>query len=136
MPKKNRLKLEGPPRPSRLTGHDLPRTLYVRLFFIVRNAIARCTNPDWPRYADYGGRGINVHRPWLEDKTKFIDYLCTLPGHDDRDLVLDRTNNNKGYRPGNLRFVTRSESQFNRRRFSHRLKRGDDGRFIKKSHSK
>jgi hypothetical protein len=39
----------------------------------------------------------------------------TLDGWDKPKLELDRTDVNKGYEPDNLRFVTRSENQRNRR---------------------
>lgn len=78
-------------------------------------AIVRCTNPHHPRYNDWGGRGINVYPDWLSNQSLFIEYLATLDGSDDPVLVLDRIDNDKGYEPGNLRFVTRSVSQQNQR---------------------
>jgi hypothetical protein len=39
----------------------------------------------------------------------------TLNGWDKPELELDRIDVNKGYEPDNLRFVTRSENQRNRR---------------------
>jgi hypothetical protein len=39
----------------------------------------------------------------------------TLDGWDKPELELDRIDVNKGYEPDNLRFVTRSENQRNRR---------------------
>jgi polyhydroxyalkanoate synthesis regulator phasin len=39
----------------------------------------------------------------------------TLDGWDKPKLELDRIDVNKGYEPDNLRFVTRSENQRNRR---------------------
>lgn len=78
------------------------------------SAIDRCTNENHPRYADWGGRGIAV---WFSDKVSFFEYLLTLDGHDDFSLVLDRIDNDKNYEPGNLRFVTKSESEKNRRKW-------------------
>lgn len=82
----------------------------------VRAAIARCTNKRHPDYAGCGGRGIKVYEPWLWNPRAFVQYLMTLPDHDDPYLLLDRIDNDGHYEPGNLKFSTPSESQYNRRR--------------------
>lgn len=94
----------------------LPRPHRVRLRVKVRHAILRCTRPAHPGYGNYGGRGICVCEQWLGDPVEFVLYLATLPGWDDPSLMLDREDNDGHYEPGNLRFVTRRESQANRRR--------------------
>lgn len=86
-----------------------------RLLDAVQNAISRCTNPEHSRYDDWGGRGIKIHAPWLEDQYLFVEYLATLTGFDNQSLLLDRIDNDGDYAPDNLQFVTRSESQLNRR---------------------
>lgn len=86
-----------------------------RFLGIVANAIARCTNPEHRRYKDWGGRGIKIHQPWIDDHAAFVEYLTTLEGSGNSKLVIDRIENDGHYEPGNLRFVTRSESQLNRR---------------------
>lgn len=86
-----------------------------RLRDAVDNAIYRCTNPDHPRYNDWGGRGIKVYDQWIDSPSLFVEYLATLDGWDNSLLVLDRIDNDKHYEPGNLRFVTRSVSQQNQR---------------------
>lgn len=75
----------------------------------------RCHNPNDSAYANYGGRGIRVHEPWLKDKAAFLRYVLTLDGWDEPRLELDRIDVNKGYEPGNLRFITRKENVNNRR---------------------
>ena len=89
--------------------------IYTKLRLAANSAVYRCTNPLNARYKDYGARGITVYQPWVDDRRLFIAHLATLPGHDDYELWLDREDNNKGYEPGNLRFVARSVSQCNRR---------------------
>lgn len=91
---------------------SIPRLFRAR----VNAAINRCTNPGHSRYRDYGGRGICVCVEWLEDRIKFAEYLMSLPGWDDESLVIDRINNDGNYVPGNLRFVSRSESNRNQRK--------------------
>lgn len=77
--------------------------------------VSRCCNPTNKLFENYGGRGIKVHGPWLEDRLLFFQYALTLPGWDDDTLYLDRTNNDGHYEPGNLRLITPSESTRNTR---------------------
>lgn len=74
----------------------------------------RCYNPQHPRYSRYGGRGITVYDEWRNDLAKFIRYVTTLPGWDIRTNEIDRIDNNLGYIPGNLRFVSTKENNRNR----------------------
>ena len=81
----------------------------------INSVIYRCTNSKCKAYVDYGGRGISVYVPWIEDRVAFLRYLVTLPGWDNPDLELDRRDNDGNYEPGNLRFVTRKQNIGNRR---------------------
>src|SRR3974390_513045 len=56
-------------------------------------------------HRDYGGRGIGVYRAWRKDRRAFLAYLVTLSGWDEPLLEIDRIDNEKGYEPGNLRFI-------------------------------
>lgn len=87
-----------------------------RVVHAVYNAISRCTNIKHRRYADWGGRGIEVCPEWFLSPIAFCEHLVSLPGYDDPLLILDRIDNDGHYEPGNLRWATRSESQKNRRR--------------------
>jgi hypothetical protein len=51
---------------------------------------------------------------------EFLRYLVGLDGWDQPALQLDRIDNNGGYVPGNLRFVTRSVNMANKRRITAR----------------
>jgi hypothetical protein len=82
--------------------------------------IVRCTNPKSSVYPDYGGRGIKVHPAWLENRVEFLRYLVGLDGWDVPELQLDRIDNSRGYEPGNLRFVTRSQNMSNKRKIKAR----------------
>lgn len=66
----------------------------------------RCHNPNDSGFRNYGGRGIQVHAPWREDRAAFLAYVASLPGWDVPELQLDRIDNDKGYEPGNLRFIS------------------------------
>lgn len=75
----------------------------------------RCHNPNDRGYPNYGARGIHLYKPWRTDKAAFLRYVVTLEGWDQPHLELDRIDVNKGYEPGNLRFVSRRENVLNRR---------------------
>lgn len=80
--------------------------------------IQRCTNPNNPDYADYGGRGIGVCKRWRESFVAFYKDVKTRPS---TTHELDRwPDNDAGYRPGNVRWATRSE-QVNNTRANHFL---------------
>lgn len=91
-----------------------------RLLDRISAIIVRCTNPKSSVYPDYGGRGIGVHQPWVEDRVAFLRYLVGLDGWDQPELQLDRRDNSRGYEPGNLRFVTRSANMSNKRKLKAR----------------
>lgn len=111
---------------------EMPMDLYNRLVLSVDNAIRRCTDKNHRQWNSYGGRGIAIYPPWLENKKEFVKYLATLSGCNDTEKVLDRINNEEGYLPGNLRFVSYSVSSLNRRKFSHKQKHDSCGRFYRK----
>lgn len=81
-----------------------------------RSLIQRCTNPKHPVYKDYGGRGITVCRRW---RASFSDFLADVGPRPDPKHEIDRINNDHGYEPGNVRWVTRSEQARNTRRTRH-----------------
>lgn len=74
--------------------------------------IQRCTNPKNPRWKDYGGRGIRVCDAWRASFDAFLADVGPRPGP---DRSIDRIDNDGHYEPGNIRWSTRSEQQFNRR---------------------
>jgi hypothetical protein len=97
-----------------------------RLLNRIASCIGRCTLPSNKQWHHYGGRGITVHPAWAWDRGEFLRYIITLPGWDDPGLELDRVENNKGYEPGNLRFISRRDNMLNRRKISHLQQRVQD----------
>lgn len=73
--------------------------------------IARCSRPDHPRFADYGGRGIEVCRRWRDDFWAFVSDMGERPA----GLSLDRIDNDRGYSPDNCRWADASTQARNRR---------------------
>jgi hypothetical protein len=89
-----------------------------RLLSRISAAVRRCTNPSDSNYYAYGGRGIRVHEIFLQDRLCFLAYLACLPGWDNPDLEMDRIDVNRGYEPGNLRFISSSDNRRNKRKLS------------------
>lgn len=70
----------------------------------------RCTKPSCSAWHRYGGRGITMHKPWINSFDKFYSYIGDPP----TDLhTIDRINNDRGYVPGNVRWATRKEQSNN-----------------------
>jgi hypothetical protein len=76
-----------------------------------RKMIARTTNPNDPRYADYGGRGITVCDRWKS----FDGFVEDMGPTFSPALTLDRIDNDRGYEPGNCRWATVIEQARNKR---------------------
>lgn len=74
--------------------------------------IQRCTNPNWRRYRDWGGRGITICPQWRQDFSKFLMDMGPKPS---LEYSLDRIDNSGNYEPGNCRWATRSQQRRNRR---------------------
>lgn len=83
-----------------------------KLYAVWSNMIQRCINPNYPRYKNYGGRGIEVCDEW-RDYAKFSKW-AKENGYDQK-LQIDRINNNGNYCPDNCRFVTARDNCYNRR---------------------
>ena len=75
----------------------------------------RCRDESYPRWKDYGGRGITITDRWHDSYTAFRDDVLAEIGGHPPGLTLDRKDNDRGYEPGNVRWATRSEQQKNRR---------------------
>lgn len=83
-----------------------------RLYEIWRQMRYRCENPNNQAYEKYGARGITVCDEW-HDFAQFRAWA--IDNGYDENLSIDRIDNDKGYCPGNCRWVS-SYVQMNNRR--------------------
>ena len=70
----------------------------------------RCRNPNHPKFARYGGRGITVCDEWANSFDAFYSHVGEPPT---AKHTLDRIDNNRGYEPGNVRWATRKQQSNN-----------------------
>jgi len=83
---------------------------YTPEYTLYHNARARCRNLNHPRYADYGGRGIEFRFNSFEE---FYAEVGERPTDD--IYTLDRIDNNGHYEKGNLRWATLQQQNQNTR---------------------
>ena len=82
-----------------------------KLYAVWHGMNYRCYEPTCRAYHNYGGRGITVCRAWREFEP-FYRWAVVgwKPG-----LMIDRVNNNSGYRPSNCRWADRETQNWNKR---------------------
>lgn len=62
----------------------------------------RCYNQNSNSYKNYGAKGVTICKEWLNDSQAFLDYIGKRPSP---KHSLDRINKNKGYEPGNIKWL-------------------------------
>jgi hypothetical protein len=84
------------------------------LYATWRGMIRRCEDPKAAGWVNYGGRGITVCEPWHDYKV-FETWILENLGPRPDGMTLDRINNNRPYKPGNVRWATWAEQLRTRR---------------------
>lgn len=72
----------------------------------------RCMNKKCHKYADYGGRGIQICERW---RNSFVAFLEDMGPRPSTDHSIERKNNDGNYDPGNCHWATRQEQGCNKR---------------------
>lgn len=78
-----------------------------------RGMNSRCHCKGDGSYKHYGGRGITVYPAW-RGRGNFPEFLAYMGPKPDPSYEIDRIDGEKGYEPGNVRWVTRSENSRNK----------------------
>lgn len=98
-------------RKQKSTKHGCSRSRYYRIWSDIKD---RCFNKNNKYYKDYGERGIDMYKEWVNNPVLFIEYILKLENSNTETYSIDRIDNDKGYYPDNLRFackVTQSNNQ-------------------------
>lgn len=89
--------------------HGQSRTVLFKLWGTIKS---RCSNPNFPSFHNYGGRGIKVCAEWEHNFKQFAVDMGERPFE---DAEIDRIDNSKGYSKENCRWTTPLINSRNRR---------------------
>lgn len=86
-----------------------------RLRYIYDNMKSRCCNKNNKEYKNYGGRGITIHKDWLDKDNGFENfYNWAIDNGYSKDLSIDRIDVDGNYEPSNCKWSNFQEQMNNR----------------------
>lgn len=95
--------------------HNETRT---SMYYLWQKIKQRCYSTSSKKdYANYGGRGISVYAPWINNYQMFRDYVKLNLGERPDKYSLDRIDNDGNYEPNNIRWASFTTQNNNRRPF-------------------
>jgi hypothetical protein len=103
------LRVESSRETGRKTKHGVHKSPEYNSWQCMKN---RCLSPTDKSYANYGGRGIHIHQPWLESFDQFLMDVGRKPF---ANYTLDRIDTNGHYEPGNVRWSSVRDQCNNKR---------------------
>lgn len=99
-----------------------------RFYDIWCGVIKRCTNENASNYKGYGGRGIKVCNRWNEfinfKKDMYNDYLQASNKYGEKNISIERLNNDGNYDKANCVWATRKTQNNNSRQVTKYLWKG------------
>jgi len=75
----------------------------------------RMTNPKNPEYQNYGGRGLTFGEGMETIEDRILFYREQFGSQPPKGFEIDRIDNDRGYAKDNVRLVSKSENNLNRR---------------------
>ncbi len=104
------MQIEMMKRTKRTHGHTIDDETSPE-YYTWLSMIARCTNPNHPQYKNWGGRGIQICKEWLESFENFFRDMGERP----KGKTLDRYPNKDGnYFKENCRWATPKQQANNK----------------------
>lgn len=86
------------------------------IYRLWQGIITRCYKIDYVGYKDWGGRGIIMYQPWINNYPLFKSWILeNLGERPESNYSIDRIDNDGNYEPGNLRWATKFQQTHNRR---------------------
>lgn len=99
--------------------HGMSKTHIFKIWQGMRN---RCNNPNSSDYDNYGGRGIKVYEPWDNSFMEFYNWAISVGYYEQPKgtpygdmLSIERIDPNKGYEPGNCKWIPFRDQLKNKR---------------------
>ncbi len=87
-------------RRKKMLHHGYSRTPTYQAW---KSMLKRCLTTSNKKYPDYGGRGITVCQRWIDS---FLNFLADMGERPSAKHTLERSDNDKGYEPGNVIWAT------------------------------